>query len=76
MKLLVKSSSYKRNWKVIVKPKASKDSSWYVLYDHLTEAQAIKECDSWGWMYDDGRITYYMDVTDEDTNNFKQLKIQ
>lgn len=73
MKLLVKSSSYARNWKVIVKPRASKDSEWYVLYDHLTEAQALNECESWGWIYDDGRIAYRMDITDENTNNFKQL---
>ena len=56
-----------------MKPRASKDSEWYILYDHLTEAQALKECESWGWMYDDGRIAYRMDITDENTNNFKQL---
>ena len=31
-----------------------------ILEEGLTERQAEKECEEWGWMYDDGKQSYYM----------------
>jgi len=32
-----------------------------ILKDNLTEKQAEKFCDSWGWSYDDGQKSYWLD---------------
>ena len=31
-----------------------------ILETDLTERQAERECEQWGWMYDDGYQSYYM----------------
>ena len=31
-----------------------------ILMSNLTEQQAEKECEEWGWMFSDGENTYYM----------------
>ncbi len=46
------------------------DGSKSILEYNITEAQAEKMCEEWGWMYDDGRHSYYMSyeeshITDE-----------
>ena len=33
---------------------------------HMTEAQAFKMCESWGWFYDDGCKTYGMAIEKEE----------
>jgi len=39
-----------------------------IIEPHMTEAQALKMCESWGWMYDDGTEngSYYMEMKEED----------
>lgn len=35
-----------------------------IIEPHLTEAQAMVMCESWGWMYDDGTDdgSYWMEI--------------
>lgn len=40
-----------------------------IIEPHMTEAQAMKMCESWGWMYDDGVKGYYMDIEEEIEND-------
>lgn len=37
-----------------------------IIEPHLTEAQAMVMCESWGWMYDDGAKAYYMDIEEDE----------
>lgn len=39
-----------------------------IIEPHMTEANAMKMCESWGWMYDDGTEngSYWMDIEKED----------
>ena len=37
-----------------------------IVEPHMTEAQAFKMCESWGWFYDDGYKTYGMAIERED----------
>ena len=48
---------------VIGTAKATKQK--IIIESHLTEAQAMIMCESWGWMYDDGTKAYYMDIEEE-----------
>ena len=40
-----------------------------IIEPHMTEAQAFKMCEMWGWTYDDGRKGYYMDLEEENKPN-------
>lgn len=33
-----------------------------VLEDDLTEAQAERFCEMWGWSYDDGKKSYWLEM--------------
>ena len=39
-----------------------------IIEPHMTEAQAMKMCEAWGWMYDDGTEngSYWMFIEDEE----------
>lgn len=37
-----------------------------VISEGLTEEQALKECEEWGWNYDDGHRSYWLDYEEED----------
>lgn len=37
-----------------------KDGTKSILAYNLPEARAERECEQWGWMYDDGKDSYYM----------------
>ena len=37
-----------------------------IIESHLTEAKAVWICECWGWMYDDGKDTYYMGIEEEE----------
>ena len=39
-----------------------------IIEPHMTEAQAMKMCEAWGWMYDDGTEngSYWMDIEYEE----------
>lgn len=51
-------------FKVIGIAKATKQK--IIIEPHLTEAQAMVICESWGWMYDDGTKAYYMDIEEDE----------
>lgn len=36
------------------------DGAKSILAHNITEKQAEKQCEMWGWMYDDGKYSYYM----------------
>lgn len=36
------------------------DGEQSILEHNITEKQAEKQCEMWGWMYDDGEYSYYM----------------
>ena len=40
-----------------------------IIEPHLTEAQALKLCEAWGWMYDDGTTngSYWMSMEMEES---------
>lgn len=38
----------------------------------ITEAQAERECEQWGWSYDDGKHSYYMSY--EETSLTEKMK--
>ena len=39
-----------------------------IIEPHMTEAQAMKMCEAWGWMYDDGTEdgSYWMNIVEEE----------
>ena len=37
-----------------------------IIESHLTEAKAVWMCECWGWMYDDGKDTYYIGIEEEE----------
>ena len=37
-----------------------KDKKEFIYERNLTEAKAEKQCEEWGWMFNDGKDTYYM----------------
>ena len=55
-----------------------KNGSKIIIEPHLTEAQAMKMCESWGWMYDDGtdKGTYCMDIEEEISETFDSSWIE
>lgn len=49
------------NWKVNIINKRTKEKT--LLYNGLTEQQAERFCESWGWMYtDENNITYWLEL--------------
>lgn len=36
-----------------------------IIEPHMTEANAMKLCECWGWIYDDGVRTYWMTLEEE-----------
>lgn len=53
-------------WNVIGIHKQTKKK--IVVEPHMTEAQAMKLCESWGWTYDDGTTngSYWLSMEEED----------
>ena len=47
-----------KKYKVLVTPKGTDKTQVYE--NNLTEEQAQKICEAWGWSYDDGKISYWM----------------
>lgn len=46
-------------YRVIATAKGTKET--IILESGLTEKQALKFCESWGWSYDDGLFNYWLD---------------
>lgn len=44
---------------------AKGSDSKIIIEPHMTEPQALKMCESWGWVYDDGVKSYNMDYEPE-----------
>ena len=42
-----------------------------IIEPNMTEPQAMKMCESWGWSYDDGVKSYYMDIEEVSENEAK-----
>ena len=42
-----------------------------IIEPNMTEAQAMKMCESWGWIYDDSVKCYYMDIEEVSENEVK-----
>ena len=40
-----------------------------IIEPHMTEANAMKMCEAWGWMYDDGTDDGNNDGTDDGNDN-------
>ncbi len=51
------------NYKVIGIHK--KTAKKIVIEAERTREQAIKSCEEWGWVYDDGKESYYMSIEKE-----------
>lgn len=45
-------------YNLVITRKADGEQS--ILEHNITEAQAEKMCEQWGWSYDDGKYSYYM----------------
>ena len=45
-----------------------------IIEPNMTEAQAMKMCESWGWMYDDGAKSYYMDYVEVEEKEEQSIK--
>ncbi len=57
--------SGKEYWNVVGYERGNKDHK-IIIEPHLTEAQALKMCEMWGWFYDDGCKSYGMDLEKEE----------
>lgn len=51
-------------WNVVGYERGNKEHK-IIIEPHMTEAQAMKMCEAWGWFYDDGCKTYGMDIEEE-----------
>lgn len=54
----------KKKYKVILINKATREESLYCTCN--TEAEAEHYCEEWGWSYDDGYHSYWMDILEEE----------
>lgn len=56
------------NWKINIINKRTKEKT--TLYNGLTEQQAERFCESWGWIYtDENNISYWLEL--EGTRKYK-----
>lgn len=59
-------------YNVIIKNKRTGKTAIYGTY--AIEEQATKECEEWGWTYDDGKESYFMECEEiEDNNTIENL---
>ncbi len=54
-------------YNVIIRNKRTGKPAIYGTY--ATEEQATKECEEWGWSYDDGKESYFMEYEETENNN-------
>lgn len=57
-------------YNIVLTRKGTEERS--ILSYGITEAQAERECEQWGWSYDDGKHSYYMSY--EETELTEEMK--